>query len=416
MNMRTPRTKEFREGYVLCKFSTKRNRWRVQFRCKQSGRYRQLTVPAHNMDDVRRIAVEYNRHLLAQRGVVPGIRAALPSRPELSVRDALLEAIKRGSSAGEPAKADYLQSGNMFLAWLAEVHPDRPCWGDLSPGVVQEYVGTLQHLSQARIVARLKPVKLADLYWHREKPEQFRRITAAVRVTGGRAPLAPVALDAPELLAYLDGVRETRPQLWPLLALCGLGGLRVLEAAAVRPCDVDLMAGTVTVAETPIHRPKTHASHRTIPCCGLLTSILRTALEVPGQLDPAAPLCLSPTGKPWKLDTLRLTFRRLHDAMRKAGRAVPDGFTAKQLRKCAATIARRAGADSRLVEAYLGHTGASVLERHYEHVRQSDLARVSEALDRALGPVAIGAAAPVIGADEWTAIGQPTLGVEESAL
>jgi integrase len=180
--------------------------------------------------------------------------------------------------------------------------------------------------------------------------------------------------------------------------------LRILEAASVRLRDLDLEQGTVTIADTPWHSVKTHASKRTVPVPAHGLEYVRRHLT---RLDawpvPDGPLFTTRAGKPWGLESLKSAWQTLtgkrsdREGMNVlAALALPAGFTPSECRATFATLARRSGCDSRLVECCMGHAGRSVLARHYEGVGLGDLRQVADAVQRVLETACLSHACPTV--------------------
>ncbi|MHA4852457.1 site-specific integrase [Rhodococcus sp. MSC1_016] len=138
-------------------------------------------------------------------------------------------------------------------------------------------------------------------------------------------------------------------------------GLRPGEVLALRVQDVDVDAGTLTVAGTVVGSerqptPKTRKGHRTVKLPAFVVEAIRRRLEDPvveltGLVFPSA------TG----------TVRSRANLDRQLREARPDDLadvTLRSLRRLAATTVDRAlGVEA--ASQQLGHSGTAVTERHY---------------------------------------------------
>jgi integrase len=170
-------------------------------------------------------------------------------------------------------------------------------------------------------------------------------------------------------------------------------GLRRGELCGLRWRDVDLDAGTLTVASTrvvaeqvEVGEPKTRAGARTIALVADTAAVLATwrrhqlaerMTAGPAWTDHGL-VFTDELGVPphpetvtrwWREAIARAGLRpiRLHDA-----------------RHTAATLMLRAGTRTKVVSERLGHADIAVTQRIYEHVSQADDQDAADALARAL--------------------------------
>ncbi len=195
----------------------------------------------------------------------------------LTVRDALLEAIQRGSRASSRVLHHHRLDANRFMAWLSGLPKHPLTWEQVNRRHFADYLDHLEKrgLSGYRIANAFKPLRLAARYWDANAPDRFRDWTKGLRLPAGKAKSDPAPLSANQAVAFLARVEAVQPALAPVYALALAGGLRFLEAASVRLRDLDLTHGTVTVADTPWHSVKTHASKRTVPVPAYGLAIVR---------------------------------------------------------------------------------------------------------------------------------------------
>lgn len=231
-----------------------------------------------------------------------------------------------------------------------------------------------------------------------------RALTVAVRwgwldqnpCTGGRVtpPRVPVTerptftvAEVGRLLAVVRG----RP--WEALyATAAVTGLRRGELLGLTWADIDLHQGTLTVQRQlqrlpapdggsvlDVAPPKTRRSRRTLVLPPALVAILQAhrahrQTHAPPSVPDTDLVFASAAGTP--LDPRNLT-RRFHQDLARAG--LPRRpFHA--LRHFAASELLRAGADLRLIQAYLGHASITVTGDVYAHVRPAQLAQAATVL------------------------------------
>jgi integrase len=305
----------------------------------------------------------------------------------LAIGAAIECAITHGSQARPEWKHELRLNADLFTTWLkanrAQMAND---WAALDYGAVQEYVGTLAHLSSDRATHRLAPIRLAAMYWTRQKPHLYHDITAGVRMPEGKPKGAIVTLSPAQVPKFLEHVQNLQPSLYPLAALSIYAGLRVYESAHLRACDVDLKAGTIRVTDTETHTPKNKGSYRTLPVGSHALAVLKSA---PQPIAKEAALFLTPSGLPWvkkRLDDAWKRFLRALDkhneTLEEAKRfTIPEGFTMRGGRRTFSTLARKGGANRVLLQCYLGHAAADVLGQHYDAVDATDLATVPAAFE-----------------------------------
>jgi len=166
------------------------------------------------------------------------------------------------------------------------------------------------------------------------------------------ADTTAVRLDLPDLVEFLLGT-----------------GLRIGEACAVQPRDVDLQAGTLTVTGTVIrerHRglsiqqfPKTEASRRVIALPPQTVLLLKRRLAtVPDDVDPPV-IFPSPQGR---LRDPNNTSGDLRQALDCAGY---PWVTSHTFRRTVATRLDDAGLSARQIADHLGHSRPSLTQDVY---------------------------------------------------
>lgn len=346
--------------------------FRIRYQETTTGRDIRRTIPADTLENARTIVDGYNAEIAVGRSV-PGMKAK--AEHGLSVREALVEAV-RAMGGDKRVKADYTYTANAFRAWLMEHYPAVHEWSDVRPSMIKAWVeSSKDKVAHATLANRLKPIRHVSSYWAAEFPGKYQDVVKAARIKLQRPPANPVpALDANQLLSFLDWLKKNAPALHTMAVVCGLTGLRMKEAAYLRYCDIDFAAGTITVAKTLHHTPKTRSSYRIIPVCGTVLQALRkhTSQAAVVSIDPEGEIFLHSKGRPWGHGGLIGAWR---DAMKVARQSLdlPGSFKARNLRASFVTLATRAGSDYRALRRYVGHTPGDMLGEHYQHVSVADL-------------------------------------------
>jgi len=163
------------------------------------------------------------------------------------------------------------------------------------------------------------------------------------------------------------------------------------EMAYLRRQDVSLDDRTLTITETPAHKPKNHPSWRTIPVCDRVIDILADWIDNMKIQHPDGFLFFPDPKKNnshkrerasrvgcWSThrvtDIWRLTLKKAPDEL-----TLPPTFVPRKLRATFATLMRDAGADMWDLQRYLGHMPAgNVLMAHYDHPSEDRLRKIAE--------------------------------------
>jgi integrase len=194
----------------------------------------------------------------------------------------------------------------------------------------------------------------------------------------GRRP-SPVMVWTPtQAGAFLDHAETRDPDLYPLLVLMLHRGLRRGEAVGLPDVDVDLDYGEITITQqitTVGHKPittsvKTDAGERTIPLDPTTLAVLRDYRDRREQQRRTATrgwpdtglFFLTPTGHPWHPDTVSKRFDHLVTTS-----GLPP-VRLHDLRHCAATYLRAAGADLKTVQETLGHADHKITADTYTSI------------------------------------------------
>jgi integrase len=174
----------------------------------------------------------------------------------------------------------------------------------------------------------------------------------------------------------LDGrARENRQHVRrrAIIATLTFAGLRIGELCALRWRDVDLAAGWLTVGEA-----KTDAGLRRVKLRGALRDELAAVRAQAGNVDPAAYVFATSTGRRPGRDNLRN--RVLAPAVKLASSRLvergfaplPEGLTPHSLRRTFASVLYALGEDPGVVMDEMGHTDPALALAIYRQSMRRD--------------------------------------------
>jgi len=187
------------------------------------------------------------------------------------------------------------------------------------------------------------------------------------------------------------------PRYRALVLVGAYGGLRIGELAGLRRSHVDLLRGTVQVAEIVVEvrgvlhmgPPKTRASRRTVGLPRFVVEELAAHLAGPGE--PAAFVFTAPQGGPLRVTAFRARVWR--PAVVAAGL---DGLRIHDLRHTAVALWIAAGANPKEVSARAGHSSVSFTLDRYGHLYPEADAALRDRLDALYGTAQAAPTSPVV--------------------
>jgi integrase len=182
-----------------------------------------------------------------------------------------------------------------------------------------------------------------------------------------------------EIARLADAIR---PRYRALVLVGAYGGLRIGELAGLRPERVDLLRGTVEVAEIvtevagrlQVGPPKTRASRRTVGLPRAVVDALTEHLAHPGA--PSDFVFTSPQGGPLRVTNIRYRIWRPATTA-----ASLDGFRIHDLRHTAVALWIAAGAGPKEVAVRAGHSSVSFTLDRYGHLYPESDASLRDRLD-----------------------------------
>jgi integrase len=257
-------------------------------------------------------------------------------------------------------------------AWVAELSA-----GPLAPATVQKAYQLLGKVMGAAVDAGMlaqSPCRRVPL--PKVEREEMRFLTPA------------------EVATLADAIQ---PRYRALVLVGAYGGLRIGELAGLRRSRVDLLRGTVTVAEIVVEvrgvlhmgPPKTRASRRTVGLPRFVVEELAAHLAEPG--DPEAFVFTAPEGGPLRVHNFRARVWR--PATRAAGL---DGLRIHDLRHTAVALWIAAGANPKEVAARAGHASVSFTLDRYGHLYPEADTALRDRLDALYGSAQPATTSPVV--------------------
>lgn len=352
-----------------------RSYFELRYRDRSTGLEVRRRVSGLSRDEVREMADNLNRQNYEGKGYLAK-RRSIPT-----VEEGFVESIALTHTRDE-TRRERARTARAFVQWLAAKYPAAKTWAELQPKMILAYKIELERRGLARDTVRLnlEPIRLA---WRRMSEDYPNLIRPLARIEIKAARKSGVeCLESGEAAALLDWMKINLPGLWPMAVLQATCGLRMLEACHAREQDVDFERGTVTVAATALHVPKTDRSHRTIPVCREALEALRSAAGSQKVRPATGELFVRPMGGCWNVEALSRAFRAaLRRAAVEIGNPRLAAIPARKLRASFATTASRLGAPDRALKAYLGHSSGDVLGEHYRRIDQTDLKTVSDAME-----------------------------------
>lgn len=202
------------------------------------------------------------------------------------------------------------------------------------------------------IVSAFGPMQLAML-----KPSHIRSWTADLKASG-RATSYVYALHARLSQILNDAVPQG---IQPAVLLGAFAGLRLAEAAALRPGDVDFMRGVVApVIQWPAQPLKSETSRTPIPIPRELALLLSAAVAH-GRGDSIVTDDLGRPAGPWAI-------QRALRAARPGVRDLPAAFRFQDLRHYFASLLIANGLDVKVGQARLRHASAKTTLDVYGHL------------------------------------------------
>ncbi len=327
----------------------------------------------------------------------PSIDAALEEAPRCSGLMAHHSANELGPTIAEAfeqtlalskrsrnAREEWMRDQIRFMSWLADHYPECSHWRMITRQIVREYMGEkYTGRSPNRTRLAMQPITQTGGLMSREY--QIPNVAERLGI-GNKLVRPPARVFLPDVLSFVEWLRDRGSRLEVSAALQGLSGLAVMEALRLTWDKVDLERGRIEISGEVknVHR------NRVIPVCSRVVEALERAhnRRMTSEVVPVvAPVVESPTGCSYAEGVRSwCNFgREMKALIREWNPRI--GWTPKDLRNCLPTFAMSEGLHSHVWEQYIGHSARSVTERHYVHRLTSVSQGESEALERQMGIV-----------------------------
>lgn len=292
-------------------------------------------------------------------GVIGSMGLLLTECQRFTLSDAFNSTV-RASKRGVSAKEDWRGTVGRFIEWLKANRPSTVYWDLVSRDLVREYLEGLSGLSTNSRRLAVQPLIQTSRFMMREHGAKNDLSGLSPGSDLAKPPEAMFLVDVVDLLEWQ---RINRPTHEVGTALCGLAGLRVTEALALRWDRVDMEEGLIEIVDG-----KNAYSNRTIPVAHRVVEALRRAEADLSRNGPSAGVVdvfpnvvLDGHGKPFSNTTAYCRrFVRGRSQWRTDVR-----FTPKALRKCLPTLGMTEGFWGPIGEQYMGHAAQGVTAKHY---------------------------------------------------
>lgn len=381
----TPRITKIKIGNVWLRYVAP-GRWEVYWYDKHSHNPIRRGFKAGTYKKAKQVAQNFDEQRLKEMRLLPTSRESKEAGGH-TIQEALTESLKN-NRANRNTKIQYTNFANLFHKWLTETFPGIKYWGDLKPKHLNQYILWCEKKRYAYDTIRLRLfiIRSTSKYMSENYWKVHRDISKGIKIKRSPIMKEPTVLKIDQVIRLLDHAKEHNANVYPIILLQAIAGLRIREAVHLREGDVDLKAGTITITETAHHKPKTSSSYRTIPIPKRVLETLSVVIQgrkVKGQdtyLFDSGRYCRRShpgnRGQPWSSSGIS---RSLKIAFHKVYRDTRDksflDFKPRHLRATFATIAMLARVDSLYLRRYIGHSPESILEKHYQAVSIEDLKR-----------------------------------------
>lgn len=342
------------------------------------GKRRRILSPTSSLGEAKEVALQISRQILCGKGL-------LRRDGELTIEEAFEKAIAI-SRAQQSTKATYRRIAMSFRRWLATYHRNVQKWSAVTTEMMQAYVTHLQERDyrNASIQFSVFIMRWTSRWMERSYPDNCRDVGRDIfwrpkRVNPFEIQKVEEAknLSFDNLAFLLDHIQSGRPDLYPVACLQGLAGLRVLEAVSVRPEDVDLEHGTVTVTDTSHHTVKNRTSYRRIPVASTVIEALRNPMS---EKHPDGYLFRN-TERLWTAVSYYVVMNRLIKEVREFRPGRFEGFKPHYLRAVFSNLVLSRGVDRQIVKVYFGHSPMDTLAAWYQVTGLEQLRPVVAAIE-----------------------------------
>ncbi|WP_217361675.1 tyrosine-type recombinase/integrase [Aeromicrobium stalagmiti] len=228
----------------------------------------------------------------------------------------------------------------------------------VKPSDVRSWTAKLKAEGRADSYVYAIYARLSQLFSDAVHDGLVARNPCSRRTSPGMGKQRPYVATTEQIWAIYEAVP---PGVRPAILLGAHAGLRLAEAAALRPSDVDFMRGVVSPAIQWPDRPlKSHISRSSIPIPQEMAFELAEAVRLGKGKSIVTDEWRNPGG-PW-------TIERGIRAARKSIDDLPDDFRFHDLRHYFASLLIASGLDVKVVQARLRHASAKTTLDTYSHL------------------------------------------------
>jgi len=228
----------------------------------------------------------------------------------------------------------------------------------VKPSDVRSWTAKLKAEGRADSYVYAIYARLSQLFSDAVHDGLVARNPCSRRTSPGMGKQRPYVATTEQIWAIYEAVP---PGVRPAILLGAHAGLRLAEAAALRPGDVDFMRGVVSPAiQWPDKPLKSHISRSSIPIPQEMALELAEAVRLGKGKSIVTDEWRNPGG-PW-------TIERGIRAARKSIDDLPDDFRFHDLRHYFASLLIASGLDVKVVQARLRHASAKTTLDTYSHL------------------------------------------------
>jgi integrase len=229
---------------------------------------------------------------------------------------------------------------------------------EIKPSHIKGWTAELKAAGRADSYVYALHSRLAQLMSDAVHDGVIARSPCSRRTSPGAGGQRPYVATTEQIWALYDAVPAG---IQPAILLGAFAGLRLAEAAALRPEDVDFMRGIVAPVVQWRDEPlKTETARTPIPVPRELALLLSTALAM-GEGETIVSNDLGRAAGPWVIE-------RAMRAARSTVAGLPAQFRFHDLRHYYASLLIASGLDVKVVQARLRHASAKTTLDTYGHL------------------------------------------------
>lgn len=333
----------------------------------------------------QRDALEQARRLNRELG--GGARILTTPEYRVPILEAMETAIRMSRSRTNDHRRNMVSFAHYFLSFLEQKYPGLRHWNDIRPNHVRDYIDALaarpRKLSAVSIKHYVSVISLTSRHYNRDCPELYHVINvshpALVRTSKPEKNYLSVG-DLKFAIGIARQMGEWRAEL--ALYLGGFGGMNLQEIAMRSKGDFDFDEEIVTITKS-----KNKYRNRRIPMASFVSAAVA---EIVRRCETGSDYLVPRTDKhgaqvAGRHNLLANSLRDVYAECRRI-RAEEGGLfpklAPKDVRKTFVNICADCNVSDSDVEAYIGHSPKTVLQKHYK-----DSDRISYLREHVIAPV-----------------------------